>query len=239
MLSICLVPVGHLNIFFGNMSDLVPDHPAPQDVLCCCPAFSSQIPWMGRNRGRVICFPAEVRQKNELVGPLDWRLRSGGTAKQPYSLARRDPQQSHWLGCLLPHSGSGNMVHRGPQAVPASLAPCVYLIPDGGALPLPQVISLRQDPNRPPWKHVPQCGKAGCPFGVLLLPARETRLEVGMGGSSGSAMPAWGRNNVVRLQLLLLPLNVVLLSLCGPDGCFSLTPTSYDFLCGKMLAPSL
>ena len=52
-----------------------------------------------------------------------------------------------------------------------------------------------------------------------------------MGGSSGSAMRAWGRNNVVRLQLLLLPLNVVLLSLCGPDGCFSLTPTSYDFLC--------
>ena len=55
-----------------------------------------------------------MRQKNELVGPVDRRLRSDGTAKQPYSLARWDPQQSHWLGCLLLHMVSGNVVHRGP-----------------------------------------------------------------------------------------------------------------------------
>ena len=29
------------------------------------------------------------------------------------------------------------------------------------------------------------------------------------------------------------------LSVSGPDGCFTLTPTSYDFLCGKMLVDPL
>lgn len=52
-------------------------------------------------------------------------------------------------------------------------------------------------------------------------------------------MTAWGRNSVVRLYLLLLPSNVVFRSLCGPDGCFSLTPTAYEFLCGKILIDPL
>ena len=85
-----------------------------------------------------------------------------------------------------------------------------------------------------PEHRLSSCGAHGLSHsvacGILLAQGSNPRLLHGQVRSE--ALSHQGRH-------FFLLANVVLLSLYVSEGCFSLTPTSYDFLCGKMLVDPL
>lgn len=100
------------------------------------------------------------------------------------------------------------------------------LIPSNRVSPIPSVIPTKPDPSGPSRKHLTTVGVLDVKL-ELSFPTVET---VSPGRSAQCRnVPAQGIDNAVKCSQSSYTSNVVLLSLCGPNWGFSLTPRFWVF----------